>query len=101
MYKELPKLLMYREFEPDSILVKLSEIIREFDGGEYDKDQLISRIFAEVHRILEISTDYGFDKNLWHDYIAYVLVTSENPFSLTAERAGMKDGSVNDSLSRI
>ncbi len=96
MYKELPKLLMYREFEPDSILVKLSEIIREFDGGEYDKDQLISRIFAEVHRILEISTDYGFDKNLWHDYIAYVLVTSENPFSLTAERAGMKDGSVNE-----
>ncbi len=96
MYKELPKLLMYREFEPDSILVKLSEIIREFDGGEYDKDQLISRIFAEVHRMLEISTDYGFDKNLWHDYIAYVLVTSENPFSLTAERAGMKDGSVNE-----
>ena len=96
MYKELPKLLMYREFEPDSILVKLSEIIREFDGGEYDKDQLISRIYAEIHRILEISTDYGFDKNLWHDYIAYVLVTSENPFSLTAERAGMKDGSVNE-----
>ena len=96
MYKELPKLLMYREFEPDSILVNLSEIIREFDGGEYDKDQLISRIYAEVHRILEISTDYGFDKNLWHDYIAYVLVTSENPFSLTAERAGMKDGSVNE-----
>ena len=96
MYKELPKLLMYREFEPDSILVNLSEIIREFDGGEYDKDQLISRIYAEIHRILEISTDYGFDKNLWHDYIAYVLVTSENPFSLTAERAGMKDGSVNE-----
>nr|MCR5632100.1 ATP-binding protein [Eubacterium sp.] len=44
----------------------------------------------------EIATDYGFDKNLWHDYIAYTLVTNENPFSLTAERAGTVEGSVNN-----
>ncbi len=95
MYRELPKLMMYRELGKDSIIVHLSEIIRDFDGGDYDKDELISRIYAEIHRLLEIATDYGFDKNLWHDYIAYVLVTNENPFSLTAERAATVEGSVN------
>ena len=95
MYKELPKLMMYRELGEDSIIVKLSEIIRDFDSGEYTKDELISRIYTEVHKLLEIATDYGFDKNLWQDYIAYTLVTNENPFTLTAERAGTVEGSVN------
>ena len=95
MYRELPKLMMYRDLGEDSIIVKISEIIRDFDKGDYDKDELISRIYSEIHRLLEIATDYGFDKNLWHDYIAYVLVTNENPFSLTAERAATVEGSVN------
>jgi len=95
MYKELPKLMMYRELGEDSIIVKLSEIIRDFDSGEYIKDELVSRIYTEIHKLLEIATDYGFDENLWHDYIAYTLVTNENPFTLTAERAGTVKGSVN------
>ena len=96
MYKELSKLMMYRELGEDSIILKLSDIIRDLSSGEYDKDALISRVYAAVHNLLEIATDYGFDKNLWHDYIAYTLVTNENPFSLTAERAGTVEGSVNN-----
>ena len=96
MYKELSKLMMYRELGEDSIILKLSDIIRDLSSGEYDKDELISRVYAAVHNLLEIATDYGFDKNLWHDYIAYTLVTNENPFSLTAERAGTVEGSVNN-----
>ncbi len=96
MYKELSKLMMYRELGEDSIILKLSDIIRDLSSDEYDKDALISRVYAAVHNLLEIATDYGFDKNLWHDYIAYTLVTNENPFSLTAERAGTVEGSVNN-----
>jgi len=95
MYKELPKLMMYRDLGEDSIIMQLSGIIRDFDSGEYDRDDLICRIYTEIHKLLEIATDYGFDKNLWHDYIAYTLVTNENPFTLTAERAGTVEGSVN------
>ena len=96
MYRELPKLMMYRELGEDSIILGFSEIIRDFESGDYDKQALISRIYGEIHKLLEIATDYGFDKNLWHDYIAYTLVTNENPFSLTAERAGTVEGSVNN-----
>jgi len=96
MYKELPKLVMYRGLGRNSILYSLSEIIREFDIGGYDKLTLTSRIYEQIRSILEISTDYGFDKNLWHDYLTYILLTRENPFTLTCERVGMTDGSVNE-----
>lgn len=44
---------------------------------------------------MEVSTDYGFDRNLWHNYLTYLLITNENPFSLTCEKVGANDGSVN------
>ena len=95
MYKELPGLVMFSELGDDSIIVALSDIIREFDGGEYDKKDLVYRINQEIHKLLEVGTDYGFDKNLWHDDIAYVIVTNENPFSLTTERMQEIEGSAN------
>ena len=42
-----------------------------------------------------MATDFGFDKNLWHNYLAYFLITNENPFSITCEKIGANDGSVN------
>lgn len=95
MYRELPKLVMFREIGQDSVIIKLSEIIREFDSGKYDKTDLTGRIYEQIHELLKIATDYGFDKNLWQDYITFVIVTNENPFSLTCERQGMVDGSCN------
>ena len=95
MYGEISRLIMYRELgESGSILKGLSEVVRDFKLGGYDKTDLISRIYSEIRKLLEISTNYGFDKNLWHDYIAYIIASNENPFSLTAERAEIKEGSV-------
>ena len=45
--------------------------------------------------MLEVATDYGFDKNLWHNYLTFILITNENPFSITCEKVGANDGSVN------
>ena len=33
--------------------------------------------------------------NLWQNYLTFVLITNENPFSLTSEKIGAKQGSVN------
>ena len=53
-------------------------------------------IYEQIKRILEVATDYGFDKNLWHNYLTFYLITNENPFSLTCEKVGANDGSVNE-----
>ena len=96
MYKEVSKLLLYSNLGGDSILENLAAIFRDRETGNADKAELTGRIFKEIKRILDISTVYGFDTNLWHNYLTFLLISNENSFSLTCERVGAsEDGSVN------
>ena len=95
MYREVAKLIIYGNHE-DTILMKMSNIFKKFDRDEETPDKLISDIYEQIKRILEVATDYGFDKNLWHNYLTFYLITNENPFSLTCEKVGANDGSVNE-----
>ena len=95
MYQIVSKLLIYGDMPKDSILMELSGIIREFKEDNYKKDEIITRIYHQMKRLLEVATQYGFDTNLWHNYLTYLLITNENPFSLTCEKTGASDGSVN------
>lgn len=95
MYRDIAKLVLYRDLGENSILMKLSDIFEEFDSGHYEKPELVSRIYDQIKRILDLSTSYGFDKNLWHNYLAFILITNENSFSMTCEKVGANDGTVN------
>lgn len=89
------QLLIYGDMPKDSILMQLSDIYDKLKSGTQSKDELRTRVFGQIKRILEVATDYGFDKNLWHNYLTFLLITTENPFSITCEKIGANDGSVN------
>ena len=95
MYNEISKFIIYRDMEGDRILTRLGKIFEDFDSESDTKEHLRARIYFEVRRLLEIATKYGFDNNLWHNYLAFLIITDENPFSLTYEKAGKQDGTVN------
>ena len=95
MFREISKLVIYRNLEEDSILFQMSKICEDFITGNYVKESLVTRIYGEIKKLLDVATKYGFDKNLWHNYLAYLLATNENPFSLTCEKVGAVDGTVN------
>lgn len=95
MYRLVSKLIVYKNIRNESILLRLSEIFRKFESGNYAKDDLINEIYAVIHQLLDVATTYGFDRNLWHCYLAYILAMTENPFTLVSERVGKVDGSVN------
>ncbi len=96
MYREISKLILYGNMSEDSILMRFGEIFRRFDERTSDQAKLIQDIYTQLKRILEIATDYGFDKNLWHNYLTFLLITNENPFSITCEKVGANDGTVNE-----
>ena len=79
----------------DAVLMQLSDICRHLREHTASKDELDMRVYKQVKRLLIIATDYGFDKNLWHNYLTFLLITDENPFSITCEKVGAGDGSVN------
>jgi len=95
MYRELSNLILYRDTRGDSILFRLGNIFEQFELGSASPEHLRTAIYVEVRRILEVATQYGFDENLWQNYLAYYIVMHENPFSFTYEKAGKQEGSVN------
>ena len=95
MYREISKLLLFGELGENSILENVAQIIKESEDPTSDKDELIKRIYHEVKLILDLSTECGFDTNLWQSYLTYILMTNENSFTKTCERVGSTDGSVN------
>ena len=88
MYQEISQLLMYGDLDEDSILYQMGEIFGKYETGEYNKTGLVRDINVQVKRILKVATDYGFDDNLWHNYLTFFLMMSENPFSMTCEKVG-------------
>lgn len=95
MYRDIAKLVLYRNLGEDSILMKLSGIFEDFDRGDCPNAELVARIYDQIKRLLDLATDYGFDTNLWHNYLAFILITNENSFSMTSEKVGANDGTVN------
>ena len=95
MHHLTSKLLIYKNINEDSILFRLSNIFQRFEADDYVMEDLISDIYVEINRLLDISTLYGFDKNLWHNYLAFLLAMTENPFTLVSEKVGTNEGTVN------
>ena len=95
MYDKISQLLMYGDLTENSILYKLGRAIDDVESGDYNKRELTRRINAISKELLMLATDYGFDDNLWHNYIAFYIITNENPFSLVTEKTDVKPGSVN------
>ncbi len=92
----ISRLLMYGDMEEDSILMQLANICEKIENNSDSLDRLRTRLFVQVKRILQVATDYGFDRNLWHNYLTFLLITNENPFSITCEKVGAQEGSVNE-----
>lgn len=95
MYKEVSKLVLFHDLGQDSILLRLAGIYEEYDNKTASPAALVTRIYGEMKRLLDLATQYGFDDNLWHNYLAYLLITNENSFSLTCEKTGASNGTVN------
>ena len=93
MYKLAAGLVIYRQ-APDSILMRMADICQRFAALAYEETELCREIFGEVNRLLDVSTRYGFDGNLWHAYLAYLLAATEAPFTLVCEKRGSSAGSI-------
>ena len=84
------RLIMYGRGKESGILKKIMKLADLASGDSYaaEAEEIVSGIYDEIYSLLELSTRYGFDKNLWQCYIAYILAMDENPFSMLCETVG-------------
>lgn len=65
MYKEVPGLVLYRDLGQDSILYSMADIFKAWEKKTSTKEELVTRIYQQIKRILDVATSYGFNRNLW------------------------------------
>jgi len=89
------ELILYRNFNED-VFEKMVHAANTYDSDDCDREAVINDIYHCINEIVSIARDHGFEGNLWHGYLTYLLTTSENAFSMSCEKRGAIDGSLND-----
>ncbi len=85
------ELILYRDFEHGEILSEMTWIMEHYkEKGAAVRE----RFFSCVHGLIDMAGTYGFEENLWHTYLAFLLVNHENVFSTACEIKGVGDGSL-------
>ena len=95
MYDAWCGLTLYSQTE-DSVLAGFAALWRDWESGREDKRLLRHRAGVLVKRLLDTATEYGFDGDLWQNYLTFLLVSTVHSFGLAAERTGAAEGTINE-----
>ncbi|MCQ2080964.1 MAG: ATP-binding protein [Lachnospiraceae bacterium] len=94
------KLIVYKDFEGDEgqLLYDMSWLMDHYDDDFYNKEDMSSLLYENIHKLLELAGNHGFYGNLWHCYLANLLVNNENAYSRACEIKGAIEGSINEAV---
>ena len=82
------ELILFRNLKHEDILKKMVTLAES--SGTPDEGLLSDA----VSEIIMLSSRYGFEGNLWHCFLSYALINNENPYTLSAEKRGRVEGSL-------
>ncbi len=88
------ELILYRNFD-DTIFKTMAHAANAYDDPKTDREALVDDIYSCINGLVTIARDHGFSGNLWHGYLTYLLTTNENAFSMSCEKTGAIQGSLN------
>lgn len=89
------ELILYRYMEHEDLLRDMTFLIDNADNDYYNKEDLKSLLFENLNELIELAANYGFEGNLWHTFLTFLLANSENAYSTACEVVGEVEGSVN------
>ena len=89
------ELILYRYMEHEDLLRDMTFLIDNADNDYYNKEDLKSLLFENLNELIELAANYGFEGNLWHTFLTFLLANSEKAYSTACEVVGEVEGSVN------
>lgn len=94
--KKISECILYRNFSEGKILEQMTSLMEQTPEEAVQKKEEDREIFYEcVSGLIQLAGIYGFEGNLWHNYLTYLLVNHENAYSTACEIVGKVDGSIN------
>lgn len=85
------ELIIYKDFEQGDLLRDMVYLMEN-----YRSNSSAVSLYDCMHRLLEIAASHGFYGNLWHCYLANLLVNNENSYSMACEIRGNIQGTINE-----
>ena len=103
------ELIVYRTLQDGELLHDMAWLMSHYmEAGAQESEEIGRRsrsfeamrgLFYDcIHRLIELAGTYGFHGNLWHCYLADLLVNNENSYSCGCEIRGGIRGSINDAV---
>lgn len=102
----MDNMILYRYLEQERILNDITHIVEECPHGHdiddkcWNEDSRLkdfkSLCYASFHELVELSASHGFEGNLWHNYLTYLMVNDENAYSTACEIRGAVSGTINE-----
>lgn len=92
-------LLLYRQPKEEKTFEMMVWIMENAQGAQDDARgmEVVRSMYYEcIGALAEMAGNYGFEGNLWHNYLTFLLVNHENVFSTSCEIVGAVEGSIND-----
>lgn len=90
------ELMLYKNMEYGEILKDITFLIDNYESEFYNKEDLRGLLFDCINELLELSVSHGFEGNLWHTYLTFLLASDENAYSTSCEIVGEIEGSLNE-----
>lgn len=90
------ELMLYKNMEYGDLLLDMTFLMENYDNEYYNIEDMRSLLFEAVNTLLELSESHGFEGNLWHTYLTFLLANDENAYSTSCEIVGHVEGSINE-----
>ena len=87
------ELIVYTDFEDGEVLQHMAWLMEHYK--EPEREKMAACFYQCIHQLIEIAGSHGFHGNLWHCYLANLLVNNENTYSKGCEIRGAIAGTIN------
>ncbi len=89
-------MILYRDMKPGQIFQDMTSVMEHYGINHYNREEIRSLCFAVFHNLIELAADHGFEGNLWHNYLTFLIINHENAYSRACEKRGSVSGSINE-----
>ena len=88
-------LILYKNFENGRLFYNMTWLMENYKNEYYNKEDLAALFYECFNQLSELAVSHGFRGNLWHNFLAFILVNNENAYSKACEIHGAVEGSIN------
>lgn len=93
--KSTKELILYKNFENGKLFYNFTWMLENYQNDYYNREDILALYYECMNQLMELSVSHGFEGNLWHCFLAFLMVNHENAYSTACEMKGEAEGTIN------